>query len=239
MNLIIVESKNDKAFVNAIVEHLNLQNTRVDSPIILEEEDYVLLDGIDSNSKKPTILARKIKEIKTDIIKKSIEKIGIILDLDSKTEKDRIEYLNNAIKNAFSDVNYTFSGLKKVNESVNLTYLSTSVEFVCYFTNYAGKGELETVLKTIATKDSTHADCLEAWKVCIEKKGKEITDKDFDKFWVSNYLRFDTCTESERKQAGRKCSFAALDYVLKNKKGIFDFNSSELTEIKKFLGLFQ
>jgi len=63
--------------------------------------------------------------------------------------------------------------------------------------------------------------------------------KDFDKFWISNYICFDTCSPQESKQAGRKCAMSAFDYVLKEKSHIFNFEHSILKEIKNLLRLFK
>ncbi len=67
---------------------------------------------------------------------------------------------------------------------------------------------------------------------------KLIKDKDFDKFWISNYLRFDTCSTEDKKQAGRKCSMNGFDYVMKNKRYIWNFEHEVLNELKEFLQLF-
>ena len=78
----------------------------------------------------------------------------------------------------------------------------------------------------------SNADCLEAWKTCLTSKGKTITDKDFDKFWVNNYLRFDTCSASEKSQVARKCN-----YESGMKKDIWDFENPILKDLKEFLNL--
>jgi hypothetical protein len=62
-------------------------------------------------------------------------------------------------------------------------------EFACYFTNVDGQGELEMILKVIKSQDSTYADCLEDWRNCLPNQGKLIRDKDFDKFWISTYMK--------------------------------------------------
>ena len=68
-------------------------------------------------------------------------------------------------------------------------------------------------------------------------EGKKINNKDFDKFWLSNYVRFDTCGRNDKKQAERKCSIQNLDYVLENKATIFDFENAILNDLKAFLRL--
>ncbi len=55
-----------------------------------------------------------------------------------------------------------------------------------------------TVLKAIKSHDSTYADCLNNWKICLEQKNKTIKPKKFDKFWLNIYLRYDCCTKNEQ-----------------------------------------
>lgn len=108
----------------------------------------------------------------------------------------------------------------------------------CYFTQVNQQGELETVLRAIKTQDSPYADCLETWRDCLKQHHQEISDKAFDKFWLSIYLRYDTCSKEEQKQAGRKCSMSALEYVLREKSHILDFDHPILEAWKGFLRLF-
>ena len=114
----------------------------------------------------------------------------------------------------------------------------TKAELACYFTNVEGKGELETLLKAIKARDSPYADCLDSWKTCIENLGNKINQKDFDKFWISNYIRYDTCSIQEQKQAGRKCSMSGFDYVMEHKKDIWDWDNPTLDDLKEFFKLF-
>lgn len=113
-----------------------------------------------------------------------------------------------------------------------------ALQLACHLIHLEGKGELETLLKAIKTKPSPYADCLAEWRRCLEEKGKTVTDKEFGKYWVNNYIRFDTCTKKERKQAGRKCSMRNFAYVMENKADIWDFNHPALAEFKAFLALF-
>ncbi len=86
----------------------------------------------------------------------------------------------------------------------------------------------------IKSKKSDYADCLESWKTCLQSKGKKINQKDFDKFWLSLYFRFDTCSSEDRNQAGRKCSGETAF-----KKDIWGFEHEVLDELKIFLELFR
>jgi len=74
------------------------------------------------------------------------------------------------------------------------------------------------------------ADCLEAWQQCLSLNDQSLSQKDFDKFWVTVYQRFDSGSNQEKKQAGRKCNFEGS-----LKKSIYDFERPELVELKQFL----
>lgn len=214
-SLVIVESHNDKFFIEKMSETLGLGNISIDEPIC-NPYDFECLDGL-------TNLGYKLSEVKTRVDK--YKKIGIILDADNEGIKKRIELINGYLIGICSDVKLT-----QINKFVKSEELD--VEIGCYIMNVDGSGELDTVLKAIKNEESIYADCLESWKECLEKKGKEVTKKDFDKFWVSNYLRFDTCDKTERRQAGKKCKGEVAI-----KKDIWDFNNPILDDLKGFLKL--
>ena len=215
-SLIIVESHNDKFFIEKLRDELGFANIQIEEPIC-NITDYECLDGL--SEKKLTLT---LSEIKFD----KYQKIGIIIDADDKGIEDRIKLVNACIK-SLDEVPSDFQ-LTRINEFIKIEKLD--VEIGCYITNVSGNGELETVLKAIKSKDSTYADCLDAWKNCLTSKGKTIKDKDFDKFWVNNYLRFDTCKSSEKGQADRKCRGE-----IAIKKDIWDFTNPILDELKTFL----
>jgi hypothetical protein len=227
-NIVIVESKNDRIFMQAMVEKLNC-DLQVASPIYID--DYKSLDGLDE-----TKLISAFKNLKAEIPKKGVKKIGIIIDIDNYSEQERLGLVNNCIKNGFGTETETLSSTKQFIDISGDN--GTKAKLACYFTNVGGQGELETLLKEIKAKDSTHADCLDSWKECIEGKEKEIDRKDFDKFWVSIYLRYDTCSNQEQTQAGKKCSMSGFDYVMKHKKDIWNWDHPALDDLKEFFTLF-
>ena len=159
------------------------------------------------------------------------------IKIQQKNQFGYLRYINNAIRLAFANDVFTFTDIENPNEKKELIYQSETFNVLCHFTNYKGDGELETLLKEIVSRDTIYSDCLDSWRTCIEGKGKTISNKDFDKFWMANYLRFDTCTPEEQRQAGRKCSFAGFEYVMKNKSDIFNLDSELLDEIKAYLEL--
>ncbi|WP_051436759.1 DUF3226 domain-containing protein [Brachyspira alvinipulli] len=197
-NLIIVESKNDKFFIERLIEYYNINNVNVQCIC-----EFECLEGINN-------LNKKLKDIKFD----KYDRIGIILDADREGIDKRIEFINNALKKVCDDVELT--SINKLEKSSKL-----DVDFACYIMNVNGYGELETVLKSIKKSDSVFADCLESWRECLKVHNKNISDKDFDKFYINNYIRFDTCNKYEQKQSSKYCSF---EYAMK--KDIWDLDNN-------------
>jgi hypothetical protein len=225
-NIVIVESKNDAIFMKAMVEKLNC-DIQVEPPIYID--DYESLEGLSE-----TKLVTTLKALEADLQKRDIEKIGIIIDIDNDSEAERLELVNKCIKEVFES-----ETLLSTKQFIDICGDNgTNAKLACYFTNVGGKGELETLLKAIKARDSPYADCLDSWQTCIQSQGKEINQKHFDKFWVSIYLRYDTCSNQEQKQAGRKCSMSGFDYVMEHKKDIWDWNNHDLDDLKEFFKLF-
>jgi hypothetical protein len=235
-NKLIVESKNDKIFIEKLIEILNLDNIQVDEPIC-EPKDPINIDKYQClNGLNQDLMIEALGLLSKDLLKNDVTKVGIIIDQDLKTKEERLVFINSCIDEVFR----TSTPFDDINQLITVTTEDNiSLQLGCYFTNVGGQGELETLLKAIKTQPSDYADCLEAWQVCVIAKGEKISQKEFDKFWVNNYIRFDTCSKKERRQAKKKCSINSFDYVLENKSHIFDFESELLNDLKKFLMLFK
>lgn len=232
-NLIVVESKNDKYFIESFIEKLNLSNIEVGQPIC-NINDFDCLGGISN-------LNAMLKALKPD----SYSKIGIILDADEVGIEERIKLINESLKSICNDIE--LKEINHLNESKEL-----DLEIACYITNIQGKGELETVMREVHSNDSTYADCLESWKECLSSKGIEIKQKELNKIWVSNYLKYDTCIGKDKKQKSKKCANelinntnnkAEIENNLQSnditiKKDIWNFEHSSLSNLKDFLQLF-
>ncbi len=232
-NLIIVESENDRYFIESLVDKLNLPNIEVGIPIC-KIDDFDCLGGY-------TKLSANLKALKYD----KYNKIGIILDADEVGIEERIKFINKALQSICDDV--TIDNINQLKKSDNL-----DLDIACYITNVNGKGELETVMRKIKSQSSIYADCLIEWKKCLALKGEIIKDKEFDKVWVSNYLKYDTCIGKDRKQKSKKCANELINNTdntnkiennLKSnnttiKKDIWNFDDSILNELKIFLKLF-
>ncbi len=225
-NIVIVESKNDAIFMQALVEQLNC-DIQVEKPIYID--DYERLEGLSE-----TKLITTLKALEADLQKRDIEKIGIIIDIDNYSEAERLEFVNECIQQVFESA--TLSSTKQFIDICGDN--GTKAKLACYFTNVGGKGELETLLKAIKARESPHADCLNSWKTCIESQGQQIDRKGFDKFWVSIYLRYDTCSKQEQKQAGSYCSMSKFEHIMEKKKDIWDWDNPALNDLKEFFTLF-
>jgi len=232
-NLIIVESENDQYFIEALIDNLNLPNIKVGIPIC-KIDDFDCLGGYAK-------LTANLQSLKLD----KYNKIGIILDADEVGIAERVGFINEALKSICNDIT-----LDRINQLKRSDTLDLSI--ACYITNVAGQGELETVMRKIKSKNSIYADCLTEWKRCLEDQGEKIKDKEFDKVWVSNYLKYDTCIGKDKKQKSRKCSNELINNIdntkeIENnlmsnnktiKKDIWNFDDSILDELKIFLRLF-
>ena len=212
--------------MQAMVDKLNC-DIEVEPPIYID--NYESLEGLSEKQ-----LINTLKDLEADLQKREIEKIGIIIDIDHHSESERLQWVNKCIKQVFESE--TLSSTKQFIDICGDN--GTKAKLACYFTNVGGEGELETLLKAIKAKNSPYADCLDSWKTCIENLGNKINQKDFDKFWISNYIRYDTCSNQEQKQAGRKCSMSGFDYVMEHKKDIWDWDNPILDDLKEFFKLF-
>lgn len=225
-NLLIVESENDKYFIDAVINHLNLKQITVEDWTICID-DYECIGGV--GNLESTLSALKIK-----IIKEEIEKIGIIFDQDTHTVDARLEQINLVIKKVFGQ---NAEELKNTHQFIDLNAdENTQFQLACYLMNLNGQGELENILKEIKISDSPHADCLEKWNHCLQNQTKPINlkSKDLLKEWVRFYIRYDTCKGRERNQAERKCDLkAALQ------KPVWNFDHDCLNQLKDFLKLFK
>lgn len=90
-NLIIVESKNDKFFIERLIEYYNCGNINVQCIC-----EFECLEGINN-------LDKKLKDIKFY----KYDRIGIILDADKEGICKRIEFINKALKKVCDDVELT------------------------------------------------------------------------------------------------------------------------------------
>jgi hypothetical protein len=205
-SLIIIESKTDKYFLENFSKHLKLDNNKT---------EYKYLCGY-------TNLDKGLKEIKFD----KINKLGIVLDANSEGIQNKLSFINKCLKNICSDTT-----IQTINNPTKSKELDVSI--ICYIANIDGCGEIETILKTIKSQPSIFADCLDEWRKCLEKQDEKISNNEFDKSWLNNYLRYDTCKTSKHK--GNKQKYCSGEPAIK--KDIWNLNHPALNDLKKFLML--
>ena len=215
MNKLVVESHNDKIFVEKIIKELNIENLEISEPLCTIDE-CICLDGLGN-------LEKKLKDIKLD----GLDKLGILIDADEVGIQTRISEINKILKKLNIDIVFeNINELKKDEKK--------DIEIACHILNIKDKGSLDNILKAIAKSPSNYADCLESWKKCLEEKKEKVSETVFIKFWVNNYLRFDTCSKDEQKKSSKNCS---LEKALE--KDVWDFEHKSLDSLKDFLKLFQ
>lgn len=221
-----------------MTKHLNLSHVEFAFPIC-KIDDYECLQGEGELGKQ---LKSLINEIKNG--RKEIRKIGIILDIDKNSLRQRIKFVNSQLKQLKRLLGQQYH-IIEAGQFIPLTVPTDDeddeeiiIELACYFMNVEGIGELETVLKAIKAKESLYADCLQNWRDCLKSHNQEISEKFFDKHWLHYYIRYDTCSDEEQRLAGDYCDIRKLDYVFKNKPDIFNFDHEVLNELKAFLRMF-
>ncbi len=210
-NIILVEGKDDKAFIEALIPSVETK------PITVE-----ILEGLNQEA-----LIKSLDSQKNSFQKRPFDKLAIIIDQDDFTKAERLDFVNEAVEKAF--------GIKLTDTS---TFTSVEIngdllQIACYFVNFKGQGELESLLTRIKTQTSPYADCLNQWQNCL--KEKKISQKEFDKLWVHYYLKYDTSTHQERQQASKYCS---LEYSLKRNPPVWNLKDPILNDLKTFLNLF-
>ncbi len=140
-NILIVESENDKFFVEALITHVGI-NAEIGNPICTIDE-YDCMGGMGK-------LKNRLEELKSRFLKgDEINKVGIIFDADNMGIEERTKQINVIKNSVFTDV---------------------ELDLKIFIMNIDGHGELETLLKEIKLTNSPIADCLESWQECLEDK---------------------------------------------------------------------
>lgn len=248
-HIIIVESRNDAAFIHALLRHFQLSDIETQA-IEKEEIEMTTLESFEGeegkkyNGLSKTTLEQKLKNIKKEIDKSypNLQKIGIIIDADDKGQEAQIGLCNQAIESVFGKIEIgAINEQKQVDFSINGQTIALNFSYYCM--NVEDKGELTSVLKKIKKEDSSYADCLiEAWQPCFLAKNipnpKRISPNQLDKLWVEIYLKYDT---TNKKRRNKDSANLALVFEGKDEKGktIFDFDSTHLQGLKDFLHTFR
>ena len=131
-NIILVEGKDDKAFIEYLTQSVEVKPFSVD-----------VLGGLSKDA-----MTKRLDSLKTGFLKTPFEKLGIIIDQDSFSTVERLTLINECLQAVF--------GVQIIDVS---TFVQTEIDGIplqiaCYFVNFEGKGELESLLTRIKTEDS-------------------------------------------------------------------------------------
>lgn len=234
-NILIVEGKEDKAFLNSLLNVVNITGVEIAEPPKVEIKE---LGGLSKEA-----LKKQVGSIIPRIAREGIDKLGIIIDLDTDETnggfQKRLNLVNESIEESFQ----TISNIPKFSATNQFIKIAidqdTEIELACFFIHLNGKGELEDLLRETKIYNSPHADCLETWRACLKNVKIEKTDKEINKLWLHYLIRYDICTLKEQENASKYCN---LEFILNdsNREGkIFNFNHNCLQELKDFLFLFK
>ncbi len=244
MNILIVESHNDQYFVQALANNISSNNN------VWHIDEF----------KHSNLEEEKLKIVLADALTtRTVTKIGIMLDIDNSNRVSRIDLINRCLEKSIADCDFIKleTKIEDTGKLVNIKLTEEKeVQIACYFTNIDEKGELEDVLKKIASQKADFADCLfKGWKECFEQKGKkvvktgeaggDITDKQLVKLWVDFYKRLDTLPKKKRNEDTTDWKGICLGYedskgtkIKERANDIFNLNHPVLEEMKEFLRLF-
>lgn len=233
-SILLVEGSNDKYFFEALLKYLKVPDSRTDVNSIVE---YPKIGGCDIKS-----ITNALSTLKTDLRNKPVERLGIILDIDDSSVKDRIHLINDAVNNSsisefgipiFSAENQ--SVVFKVNEYRSITFN------IYFIKDKNGKGNLESLLQSIITVEPLAADCLEQWKKCAEANKRSVKQSDFLKEWIKFYLRYDYCNPRElNRHVSDNCTVekSLTNMSVDDKPKAWNFESDLLDDLKKYLSNF-
>lgn len=232
--LLIVESPNDKAFF-----HLLMQSGRQTEITSIQETEIEHLhdfEGTDGKVKRgKNALSQKLEVIKAQLSKiyPDIQHLAVILDADSPPEggkQQSLALINQAFKKAFRvDTGFTELG-QEVEKEVDLSGEVTLLKMSCYLTHdSSGEGNLDTVMKAIASQSCPESDCLEEMNTCVvAKTGKPM--RDFTKQWVNYYVR----SYASKKQL-QNAEKRLQEVIAEQGTNMFDLNSPVIAGIKSYL----
>ncbi|MDI9875332.1 DUF3226 domain-containing protein [Flectobacillus rivi] len=84
-NIILVEGKDDKAFIEYLIQGVDVKEFSVN-----------ILEGLSKDA-----LTKRLASLKTGFLKNPFEKLGIIIDQDSFTREERLAFINECLQESF------------------------------------------------------------------------------------------------------------------------------------------
>jgi len=230
-SLLIVEDKNDEAFFNAIIKHIELQEQIDVTEAISFEYRHI---AAEPNPEKPTALINELKSLKNDFAKEKYGKVGIIRDMDNRSTESQLQLINKALKTAY-DLSADVCSDENTLNSISIASANNpqEISFACHFIGLPNEanqkqGEIENILKAIKTQPSPIADCFDK---NIAQCHPTISKKDALKLWFNNYHRYDQPPKLD-------ASSTSMAGIMARHNNLFDFDSPILADLKKFIRLF-
>jgi hypothetical protein len=239
-NILIVESKNDKAFFEYLLAHLQVITTNT-----------VTIFGLDELSSSRGLSKERLKEaleVNLKDLTKGLQvgfvsKVGILVDADEPNKGNvnmlggiapRLKAISTIIEEVMGQ-NPNFQQLSVLATDFFTISFETdtgeniSIQIGCHLTNIEGRGNLDTLKRAIAHKEQALiANCLEKWRECYEQKIQsglveskfkiKNLDGDFDKLWVTFAERYDDLQASIFEEQWNDF-FAKYDTLTEDKRG--------------------
>ena len=205
MKIILVESKNDKAFYTYLIKRIFCCKALVEEIEAKQTCKIQEMSGKDNLRLKLEEIKERYKAKEEDTDGKLI--VGVIIDRDD----DEIEHRKQDIEKTFDSV---------------FADMPTDAKLISYIFDDNYK-EIEYYLKAKKNKDSTFADCI--FNSCRDG----ISEKDLMKEWVRLYLK-NACDKKTKKSNNEDCLFQRV-FECERAADFFDFKVEDLPRFKIFL----
>ena len=252
-NILIVESFNDKSFIELLLSDLNLtQNTLTEAIEIIDLHKFPDPDNPVNELRGKKNIGKRLSSLYIDLRNrtdyKDVNKVGIILDMDDDTMEQNLELVNTAIEYAFRINAGLSSESQQTMIEIPLDRLNEfTIEISCFFTKgLAGKGNLETILYEIRRNPDIpvpYADCLALWRDCVSSSDSriQVSPGVYQKMWADNFLRAKAYELSSKDRKSIINDFEDKKHRIIERLGkeIFDLNHAALASMRTYLSLFK
>jgi 5S rRNA maturation endonuclease (ribonuclease M5) len=236
---IIVESKNDKAALEAILRHMAMAGeVEVGFSEDIIDWDFQSAEDLET----PVGLTKKLRSFFNDIAQEKYDNVAIVWDADTFGTDGRMQQINNAIQAAAEifrgeqphSIIQISGQIRSQDQFMTLEIGSGKVRLGVHIVGKNDQGEIEDLLKEIANRPSPIADCINSLLpgCMLSHSGEAIREKDLVKLWINHYQRFDTL-KKKKERIEQNTSYEGM-----LRREIFDFGRAdvaELVELKRFL----
>lgn len=248
-NLLIVESPNDAAFIQLLLDDLGIG---VETDMVFIENLHKIIDLEGKEARGKTALSVKLKDINANLeTYPNLEKLGIILDFDAPPNWDKdknLQLINTAIANAFGYQNAIpiESEFVTVNTNSPGTDYERQFQTTCFFNrDSSGNGNLDTLLleiRKVSDEKVPYADCLELWRDCVNNSAStlKVTENNYAKIWLVYLLR------AKAAELGKEGKSILSDFeekqsevITKVGSSVFNLEHAALIPLRDFLLLFK